>query len=32
MVGEFAYDVEAVDGALHWVTLCPVPDQPAGPT
>ncbi len=28
MVGEFAYDVEAVDGSSHWVTLCPVPEEP----
>ena len=31
-VGEYSYDVQAVDGALHWVTLCPVPQGPAEAT
>lgn len=31
-VGDHAYDVQAVDGASHWVTLCPVPGEPAGAT
>jgi hypothetical protein len=32
ILGDYAYDVEAVDPASHWVTLCPVPEEPVEAT